>query len=275
MYWLRDTVSQKGATLVTGCVSGNLLAQEDALLKQYNAIAIINATGLSAFELAGDKTVYPLRGALIRVVNDGKRFPKVTEALAVGIDEAHKGEQELVFIVPRNDEILILGGTRHAPLIELSLHHHSDMCLQGSRNRVSGTLTSASRALRLCACGSAATTSCLYSRMQSTTPMCRLCRATAPRDRRTCVLSGRCARRGTDQRARSYTRTARVDRAFRCHLAARVRSSHCCRNLISGRRLRRCLRGYAYQPMRVSGRTCSLFYLFNLLGVNIDGLFPP
>ncbi|EPS99473.1 hypothetical protein FOMPIDRAFT_1086801, partial [Fomitopsis schrenkii] len=110
MYWLRDVVSQKGATLVTGRVSGDLLAQEDALLKNYGAVAIVNATGLSAIELAGDETVYPLRGALIRVVNDGKRFPKVTEALAVGIDDAHKGEQELVFIVPRNDKTLILGG---------------------------------------------------------------------------------------------------------------------------------------------------------------------
>lgn len=110
MYWLRDVVSQKGATLVTARVSGDLLAQEDALLKQYSAVSIVNATGLSAIELAGDETVYPLRGALIRVVNDGKRFPKVTEALAVGIDDAHKGEHELVFIVPRNDRILILGG---------------------------------------------------------------------------------------------------------------------------------------------------------------------
>ena len=113
MYWLRDTVSQKGATLVAGCVSGDLLAQEDTLLKQYHAIAIVNATGLSTFELSGDDTLYPLCGALIRVVNDGKSFPKVTEALAVSIDEVHKHEQELVFIVPRKDKILILGGKPH------------------------------------------------------------------------------------------------------------------------------------------------------------------
>ena len=114
MYWLCDTVSQKGATLVTGRVSGDLLGQEDALLKQYHVIVIVNfVTGLSAFELAGDETLYPLRGALIRVVNNGKRFPKVTEALAVSIDEAHKHEQELVFIVPRKDKILILGGKPH------------------------------------------------------------------------------------------------------------------------------------------------------------------
>ncbi|KZT65247.1 nucleotide-binding domain-containing protein [Daedalea quercina L-15889] len=110
MVWLRNLVSRKGATLITGRISGDLLTQERDLLDEYSCIAIVNATGLSAVELAGDETVYPLRGALIRVVNDGKRFPRVTEALAVGIDDAHKGEQELVFIVPRNDRVLILGG---------------------------------------------------------------------------------------------------------------------------------------------------------------------
>ncbi|KAH9832042.1 FAD dependent oxidoreductase [Rhodofomes roseus] len=110
MIWLRDLVTQKGATLVTERISGDLLSQEDELLASYGAHAIVNATGLSATELARDETVYPLRGALIRVVNDGKRFPKVTEALAVGIDDAHRDEQELVFIVPRNDNVLILGG---------------------------------------------------------------------------------------------------------------------------------------------------------------------
>ena len=89
MVWLQSLVSRKGATLITGRISGDLLDQEHELLEEYGAIAIVNATGLSAVELAGDETVYPLRGALIRVVNDGKRFPKVTEALAVGIDDAH------------------------------------------------------------------------------------------------------------------------------------------------------------------------------------------
>ena len=190
MYWLRDTVSQKGATLVTGRISGDLLAQEDALLEQYDAVAIVNATGLSAVELAGDETVYPLRGALIRVVNDGKRFPKVTEALAVGIDDAHKGEQELVFIVPRNDKILILGGKSRT--ITRSSHCHSDTCLQASRSLASGTSISTSRARRSCACGSAATTSCPGSKTRSTTPTRRSCRVTVRRGPRTYALSGRC-----------------------------------------------------------------------------------
>ena len=55
--------------------------------------------------------MYPLRGALIRVVNDGTKFPLVKEALVVAHDYAKRDEDGgIVFIVPRNDRTLILGG---------------------------------------------------------------------------------------------------------------------------------------------------------------------
>ncbi|KIY71401.1 FAD dependent oxidoreductase [Cylindrobasidium torrendii FP15055 ss-10] len=110
MTWLRLVVSSKGASFETRRISGDLLTQERDLLSKYNAVAIVNATGLSGVELAGDASVYPLRGALIRVVNDGKKFPKVTEALAVTHDETRGEDEDIVFIVPRNDNTLILGG---------------------------------------------------------------------------------------------------------------------------------------------------------------------
>ncbi|KAL0947332.1 hypothetical protein HGRIS_013451 [Hohenbuehelia grisea] len=111
MAWLRHTVARKGARFVTARITGDLLAQEDKLLSKYGATAIINATGLSAYETASDKTVVPLRGALIRVINDGSRFPKVEEALCVSHDDTHGADAEdIVFIVPRNDKTLILGG---------------------------------------------------------------------------------------------------------------------------------------------------------------------
>ncbi|KAE9403030.1 FAD dependent oxidoreductase [Gymnopus androsaceus JB14] len=110
MMWLHFVLSCKGATFVTERIKGDLLSQEEELLSRFNAYAIVNATGLSAFELAGDKTVYPLRGAIIRVINDGTKFPKLTEALAVTHDETYGTDEDMVFIVPRNDNILILGG---------------------------------------------------------------------------------------------------------------------------------------------------------------------
>ena len=111
MMWLRFVIATKGAQFVTERVSGDLLGQEDKLLERFGAHAVINCTGLGGRELASDKTVYPLRGALIRVVNDGSKFPKVTEALVVAHDyEKRDDDGGIVFIVPRNDRTLILGG---------------------------------------------------------------------------------------------------------------------------------------------------------------------
>ncbi|KAF8897693.1 FAD dependent oxidoreductase [Infundibulicybe gibba] len=111
MDWLKNTVVSKGGRLVTTRVHGDLLQQEDRLLAKYGAQVIINATGLSAYETAADKSVVPLRGALVRVINDGKKFPIVKEALCVSHDDTHGAEAEdIVFIVPRNDRTLILGG---------------------------------------------------------------------------------------------------------------------------------------------------------------------
>ncbi|KAF8993435.1 nucleotide-binding domain-containing protein [Cyathus striatus] len=111
MAWLTEFVASKGAKLITGRVYGDLIDSEERLLAKYHADIIVNATGLGAFELASDSTVYPLRGALIRVVNDGIKFPKIDEALCVSHDDTHEDDAEdIVFIVPRNDRTLILGG---------------------------------------------------------------------------------------------------------------------------------------------------------------------
>ena len=111
MMWLRDLVASKGCMFATERISGDLLDREDELMQMFDAQIILNATGLGGYELAADKTVYPLRGALIRVVNDGTKFPLVTEALVVAHDYEKRDEDGgIVFIVPRNDQTLILGG---------------------------------------------------------------------------------------------------------------------------------------------------------------------
>ncbi len=110
MNWLRFVLRCKGAVMHTRRLEGDLLDLEEDLLVEYGADVIVNATGLAGFDLAGDKSVYPLRGALIRVVNDGKMFPQVREALAVTHDDTRGEDEDIVFIVPRNDTTLILGG---------------------------------------------------------------------------------------------------------------------------------------------------------------------
>ena len=59
-------------------------------------------------ELAGD-LVYPVRGALIRIRNDGRAMPRITEAHCVSRTGSSQ-EPTFVFIVPRGDDMLVLGG---------------------------------------------------------------------------------------------------------------------------------------------------------------------
>jgi glycine/D-amino acid oxidase-like deaminating enzyme len=109
MSWIRDEALSLGATLITERIHGSLLDSESALLARFSATAIINCTGLDAAELAEDHTCHPLRGVLVRVINDGSKFPRITSAMAISLD-GREGKQDMVFIVPRNDRTVILGG---------------------------------------------------------------------------------------------------------------------------------------------------------------------
>lgn len=111
MAWLMELVQGKGAKLATETISGDLFVQEDDLLTRFDANAIVNAAGLGSLEIAQDPTCYPLRGALIRLINDGKNFPKINAAMSISADAAR--DNEIVFLVPRNENILVVGGVAH------------------------------------------------------------------------------------------------------------------------------------------------------------------
>lgn len=119
MAWLMKMVRGKGAELLTETIHGDLFLQEDHLLARFGACAIVNATGLACSETASDPTIYPLRGALLRVINDGKDFPKVDSAMSIAADTAHDGE--IVFLVPRNNNILLLGGIAQRGELHLNI----------------------------------------------------------------------------------------------------------------------------------------------------------
>lgn len=108
MAWLMRLIKTKGAILHTRTVHGDLIHQETSLLKEFSASIMINATGLSSAETASDTTCYPLRGGILRVLNNGIDFPKIEAALTISADAAQ--DNEIVFIVPRNDDILLIGG---------------------------------------------------------------------------------------------------------------------------------------------------------------------
>ncbi len=109
MHWLTSLVESKGARFVTETIKDDLINVEDSLRARFNADVIVNCAGLQSLTLAGDSSVYPIRGGLIRVINDGTAFPKVNAALTITADAAHSSN-EIVFLVPRNDNILLIGG---------------------------------------------------------------------------------------------------------------------------------------------------------------------
>ena len=128
MFYLMTLVSAKGAQFVTETLTGDLLDLEPDLLARFQASVIVNCTGLANDHLASDSSCYPIRGALIRVLNDGKQFPKVDAALSIsaphGISRmASTGQEttEIVFIVPRSPSILLLGGIAQTNQSDLDL----------------------------------------------------------------------------------------------------------------------------------------------------------
>ena len=143
MAWLVDLVRRKGAKLVTRTIHGDLLHQEMTLREEFVADVIVNATGLAGTELAGDTSCYPIRGGLIRVINDGKDYPKVEQALTISADAANVNE--IVFLVPRNDNILLIGGIAESNEWELDLTLESPI-IQRMRARCEAFLPDLKRA---------------------------------------------------------------------------------------------------------------------------------
>jgi len=106
--WLIEGVKRSGCRLVERKVAAPLRDQQSALLGEFGATAIVNCTGLGACEL-GDPTVFPLRGAVLRVINDGRLMPRIEQAHCVSHDGSSR-DPGFIFIVPRGRDHLLLGG---------------------------------------------------------------------------------------------------------------------------------------------------------------------
>jgi len=108
MAWLTEQVLAAGCRIQRARVGGDLAQREQQLLHRYGVEAIVNCTGLGAVELTGE-SMYPLRGALVYAHNDGQSMPRITRAHCLAFDES-VGGQNMVFIVPRGTDLLVLGG---------------------------------------------------------------------------------------------------------------------------------------------------------------------
>jgi D-amino-acid oxidase len=109
MQWLRDELVMLGCQFEHRKLLQSLADSEESLCDEFKVCAIANCSGLGSIELAGDHSMQPLRGALIRVLNDGVTMPRITAAHCVAHDDKVKNQQ-MIYIVPRGPDHLILGG---------------------------------------------------------------------------------------------------------------------------------------------------------------------
>jgi D-amino-acid oxidase len=109
MDWLLKRALNLGVKIENRKISGNLLKQEKSLKAEFGVDVIVNCSGLGSIELANDDTMYPLRGALVRVHNDGKTMPSILKSYCMSFDDSTPG-QDMIYIIPRGDNMLVLGG---------------------------------------------------------------------------------------------------------------------------------------------------------------------
>ncbi|KAK9761961.1 hypothetical protein K7432_012729 [Basidiobolus ranarum] len=120
LHWLKALVEKKNVALLHGVLEDTIHEETPYLLQRYKADILINCTGMSSRELCSDQRMKPLRGILIHAKNDGKKFKKIESCISISqrdadlnasAEEKLKAEEgRFEFIVPRNDDILILGG---------------------------------------------------------------------------------------------------------------------------------------------------------------------
>jgi D-amino-acid oxidase len=121
--WLLAQVEQSGCRIIERTISGSLHDRAAELAELYGSTVIVNCTGLGARDLTGD-SVYPLRGALIRVANTGETTTRITQAHCVSHDVA-AGGSGFIFIVPRGDDRVVLGGIAEPNECNLDIGLHN------------------------------------------------------------------------------------------------------------------------------------------------------
>ncbi len=119
MGWLLKQFQQADCQVLTMKISGNLKDEEEKLKKDFGVDVIVNCAGLGAIELASED-MHPLRGAWIRVRNDGKTMPRITKAHWLSHDKS-SDDQDIIYIVPRGHNILFLGGLVEADKWDLNI----------------------------------------------------------------------------------------------------------------------------------------------------------
>ena len=129
--WLKCQVASKGGEFVEKQITRRLTPnQVKELCNQFNADTMINCTGLGAKEL-GDDSMYPLRGALIQLRWKNGRANQFS-AHCITNDET--GQQNMIYLVPRED-YLLLGGIAEPNQWDISEQFLQSEIVQNIKNR--------------------------------------------------------------------------------------------------------------------------------------------
>jgi D-amino-acid oxidase len=125
MAWLLEQIQASGIPILQRKVTCDLKQSGHVLLEEFDAEVIVNCTGLGSHEIAGEP-MYPLRGAVIRLINDGRKMPRLTQAHCVSHDHI-TSDKEIVFIVPRGKDRIVLGAIAEANewSTDIGLHNHN------------------------------------------------------------------------------------------------------------------------------------------------------
>ena len=120
MEWLSGEVKKAGIQVFKERIEADLYSQQEALKSRFDVDIIVNCSGLGSKELV-EPEVYPLRGALIRIHNDGETVPVIEEAYCVTHSDELPG-QNMIYIIPRGGNFVLLGGLAEPNEWDLSIN---------------------------------------------------------------------------------------------------------------------------------------------------------
>ncbi len=118
--WLVSQIEEMGGVFVTKFLKAEDLSNSEQLLESHKAAYLIHCSGLGACALAADKNVFPVRGAWFSFRNDGSIFPKVMEGHCSSL-VADSGNENFIFVIPRGEHQLLVGGIANPNISDLSL----------------------------------------------------------------------------------------------------------------------------------------------------------
>jgi len=107
LQWMVDHLTSKGAILRTQKIERNLSEEAHRLKSKNEVDLVINCTGLGAYDLC-DKTVFAVKGGLLRLRNYDNSGNQILEAHCTSINS--EDENEFNYIVPRGKDSLVIGG---------------------------------------------------------------------------------------------------------------------------------------------------------------------